>query len=316
MMTSREIKAFALESGADLVGVGDLAHFGGTPPERDPRHIAPRAKSIIGLGFRVLRGSLRGVEERTHYFQFPEMGIVHIDEVHAPTVLRRIACFLEDHGHEGVVQRTVPDRRRGDDPTTNPERAPVSRIAYARPVAAGRPAPDVLMDFNQAAVICGMGELGLGGFVLTPRFGPLQRFAFILTDAELEPDPPAPALCDQCGKCLSACPGRAIGTDGTLDTWQCAAYRMGADIAHNPFLVDELLADHPEAARLMASGKRFAETDVAVLRELLEQAYPPVRFGYASSLCGVACQCACLAHLEAKGSLSDTFAHPFRSPHA
>lgn len=313
MMTSQEIKAFALSNGADLVGIGSIDRFEGTSPERDPRHIAPQARSIIGLGFRVLRGSLRGVEEQTHYYQFPEMGIVHIDEVHAPTVLRRVACFLEDRGHEGVVLRSVPDRRRGDDPTTNPERTPVSRIAYARPVAEGRPAPDVLLDFNQAALVCGMGEIGLGGFVLTPRFGPLQRFAFVLTDAKLEPEPAwTPSLCDRCGQCMNACPGHAISPEGSLDTWQCAAFRMGADVTRNPFLVKELLEDEPDAARLLASEKRFEAADIDTLRRVLEQAYPPVRFGYSSSLCGVACQRACLAHLEAKGALSDTFANPFR----
>jgi hypothetical protein len=31
---------------------------------------------------------------------------------------------------------------------------------------------------------------------------------------------------------------------------------------------------------------------------------------------GIQCQRACLAHLEARGALSDTFAHPFRTPHS
>jgi epoxyqueuosine reductase QueG len=47
--------------------------------------------------------------------------------------------------------------------------------------------------------------------VLSDDFGPFQRFAFILTNAELEPDPVAtPHLCDRCGLCLLACPGRAF----------------------------------------------------------------------------------------------------------
>jgi len=313
MLTTESIKTFALENGADLVGVGAIDRFAGTAPEKDPRFIAPRAKSIIGLGFRVLRGALRGVEEQTHFYQLPEMGIVHIDEVHAPTVLRRVACLLEDHGYEGVVQRSVPDRRRGDDPGTNPERVSTFKIRHSDPVAPDRPAPDVLMDFNQAARICGLGEIGLGGFFLTPRFGPFQRFAFILTDAELESDPVAePTLCDRCGACVEACPGQALSGDGDLDEWQCAAYRMGADVKNNLFLDPEVAKAMPDGAEVLAGTKRFDKDAIERWKSLWNEAYPQVRFGYNPALCGLACQRACLAHLEDRGMLQDTFVHPFR----
>jgi len=313
MLTAEEIKKAARAFGADLVGIGSVDRFEGTPPERDPRFIAPRAQSIIGLGFRVLRGSLRGNEEGTHYYQFPEMGIVHIDEIYAPGVLRRVACLLEDHGYEGVVQRSVPDRRRGDDPGTNPEHLPVFKIAYAESVAPGRPVPDVLMDFNQAAEICGLGTPGLGGFILTPEFGPLQRFAFVLTDAALEPDPVCEtSLCDNCSECIGACPLNAIDAQGELDEWQCTAGRMGAHLQTNPFLSEAAIKDAQQLEKYLSGGARFDAEAIEVVRKVLEAAYPQVRFGYTPSLCGVACQRACLAHLEAQGVLKNIFISRFR----
>jgi ferredoxin len=285
--------------------VGSVSKFEGTPPEQDPRFIAPKAKSIIGLGFRILRGSLRGIEEGTHFYQYPEMGIVHIDEVHAPEVLRGVACFLEDRGFEGVVQRSVPDRRPGYDKGNNPEHLPVTKIKYAEPVEKGKPAPDVYMDFKQAAKICGMGEIGDGGFFLTPRFGPLQRFAFVLTDAEIEPDEEfTETLCDHCGMCVSACPVKAISTMGELDEWQCTAGRMGANAATNPFIHSEETDNMPE---------RFDEDSVKKFIPLFDEAYPQVRFKYTPSICGVACQRACLAHLEEKDVLKDKFVNKFRN---
>jgi len=314
MLTSNEIKDFALKNGADLVGIGTMERFEGTVPEKDPRFIAPKAKSIIGLGFRVLRGSLRGIEEGTHFYQFPEMGIVHIDEVHAPTVLRRVACLLEDNGFEGVVQRSVPDRRRGEDPGTNPEHLPVFKINSSEPVAPGKPAPDVLMDFNQAAYFCGMGKIGFGNFFLTPRFGPFQRFAFILTDAELEADPLSQDnLCDKCGKCIAACPGNAINESGTLDEWQCTAYRMGADLKTNPFLSRESLEEMPDGKLVMEGKKRFDAASIEQYKDLWNEAYPQMRFGYNPSLCGTACRRACLAHLEERDVLKNKFINKFRS---
>lgn len=315
MLTSETIKEFAVANGADIVGIGSMDRFEGTVPEQDPRFIAPKATSIIGLGFRVPRGSLRGAEEGTQYYQFPEMGIVHIDEVHGPMVLRRVSCFLEDHGFEGVVQRTVPDRRPESDSGTNPELNSTHKISFSEPVDAGKPAPDVLMDFNQAARICGLGEIGKGGFFLTERFGPLQRFAFVLTDSDLEPDPVVELkLCDQCGDCVAACPGKAISDDGELDEWQCLAYRLGADVKSNPFLSEQAVKVLPDGKKILSGEMRFDQASVEQCRGLWSDAYPSVRFGYTPALCAVACQRACLAKLEERGVLKDKFKNKFRTP--
>jgi len=42
-----------------------MDRFDGAPPEYDPRYIFPEAKSVIGLGFRIHHGLLRGIEEGT-----------------------------------------------------------------------------------------------------------------------------------------------------------------------------------------------------------------------------------------------------------
>ncbi len=63
------------------------------------------------------------------------------------------------------------------------------------------------------AVAAGLGELGLSGLLLTPEYGPRQRFCFLLTTAELpETAYNGPALCTKCGKCADACPVRALDT--------------------------------------------------------------------------------------------------------
>lgn len=63
-----------------------------------------------------------------------------------------------------------------------------------------------------AAVAAGLGELGMNGLVLTSDNGPRQRFACIITDADLTTDPlySGPKLCKECGDCVKACPMAAI----------------------------------------------------------------------------------------------------------
>jgi len=328
MLNSADVKKRALELGADIVGIGSIDRFEGVPRENDPRYIFPDAKSIIGLGFRVLRGSLRGIEEGTQFYQFSTMGVTHIDEIYAPTVLRRVACFLEDNGYEGTVLRAMADRRSVSDKGTNPELVPpIHKIDFAEPVSDDKPAPDVNPDFQLAAYVCGLGEIGLGGFFLTPEFGPLQRFAFILTDAELEPDEICtPYLCDKCGECINACPGNAILKDkivekeingevikyAELDEWQCTAHYMGINPSINPFMSPETAESIPDMEKIISGEKRLTENEVCLLKDKLINTYYDVGFGYNASICGKACWRSCLAHLEIKGVLSRKFKENFR----
>ncbi len=79
------------------------------------------------------------------------------------------------------------------------------------PVAPGKPAPNVYVDVEFAAQAAGLGELGLGGFFITPEYGTRQRFSLILTDAELDADAPSgKSVCADCGACAEACPFGAI----------------------------------------------------------------------------------------------------------
>ena len=61
--------------GADYVGFGPAERFAGTAVPQ----IFDLTKTVICLGFRVLRGSLRGVEEGTTYYQYATTGVDKTD---------------------------------------------------------------------------------------------------------------------------------------------------------------------------------------------------------------------------------------------
>ena len=161
--------------------------------------------------------------------------------------------------------------------------------------------PDVIIDFGKAAKACGIGEKGLSGKILSPVYGPFIRYCFIITDAPLEHDAPlAEPLCDNCGACREACPGRAIGENG-LDTWQCSVYYKGAHRS-NPFMPEDFLADHPEREAILDGEKRFdAESARAIYPKL--NFLPNTQWGYAPCLCGRKCDMACYKHLKETGKI-------------
>ena len=329
MLTSKKVKKHAKKCGADLVGIGSMDRFEGAPKEMDPRYIFPDAKAIIGLAFRIPRGYLRGIEEGTQFYQYPSMGYSSINEVYAPMVLREVACFLEDYGYEGVVYRNTGARGPVSDMTGSPTEPPElgRRIRFSEPVSSEKPAPDVQFHFRIAAFICGLGEIGYSKLFLTPEFGPRQRFAFMLTDAPLDPDTLFDGeICDRCMACVKDCPVNAISETetvkvevaghelewGKLDEWQCFHGYMGSVKETNPFLPRNAYDELPDGEKILTGSKKLEPQEVLQVLKILNKHYPQAA-GYGSAMCGGrGCIRACMIHLEERGIIKNTFKNPFR----
>lgn len=321
MLTARKVKEFAKRCGADIVGIGSMDRFDGAPKEMDPRYIFPEAKAIIGFGFRILRGCLRGIEEGTYFAAYPAMGYSHINLVFAPTVLRQVACMIEDEGYEAVPIQNMVIGSSADILLGKP-------TGISVPVSPDKPAPDVLLHFRIAAVICGMGEIGYSKLLLTPEFGPRVRLAFILTDAPLEPDPiyDGPPLCDRCMLCVKECTGKAISPDrtvkvriagkefewGELNEERCALAYTGGAKEFNPFYPCEMEAIRLEEIERDSGGYARPEFET-VYRKLRYNANSVAIFHHLGAIEGArGCIRACMIHLESEGKLKNRFKEPFR----
>lgn len=265
--------------------------------------IFPHTKTVIGLGFRVLRGIYRGTEEGTTYYQYTTMGVENMEETIMPMAQIKISNFIENNGFTAVPQRRH-QQIMSEENSTNPEVA--YNAIYRNKVAENQ------MNFVDTAVKCGLGEKGLSGALLTSDFGPMVRYCFILTDAEIKPDEiKKTKLCDNCGKCIKACPGNAISEDGKVDAWQCAVYYNGANGLKNPFMPPDALSDFENRLEII-SGEAKVNPETA--RKILDNLffYPPAQHSYQCSICGRACDTACYIHLEEKGVLNKKFNRPFR----
>ena len=301
MITAEIIKKKAEELGASVCGIGALDIFEGEDIQKDPKMILPKAKCIIGFGFAVPKGLYLTMDIKSQFYTYTTMGVKYIDEEMAEIFLLKIGGMIENEGYDACLQKAIPNLRIKGDKTTNPEVMDTYELIHAEPVDEGKPAPDVIIDFSKAAKACGIGEMGLSGKIINKENGPFMRYCFIITDAPLEIDEPInKKICDNCGECVKACPGKAISENG-LDSWQCAVYYKGAHKS-NPFITDDFLKGNLERDAILNGKKRF---NAESAREIYKQMdfLPNTQWGYAPCLCGKKCDIACYKHL--KGSLSN-----------
>lgn len=309
MLTADQVKDRARELGADVVGIAPIDRFEGAPVQMDPRQIMPEARSVIAMGFRVMRGSLRGIEEGTFFSNYSSMGYGGLTYLYIPLVVINLCKLIEDAGHEAIPIGHQSDWRAIDGEGR-------VRPGYSRPVAAGRAAPDVMIHLRIAAYLAGLGEIGYSKVFLTPRFGPRQRLGVVVTEAELAGDPiyDGPTLCDRCMACVRECPGNAISADETVKVELCgrtiewAALDCEAcDIAFRGGRAVEELArqDQYDEPRY---GRKVARSDITPFY------YKPRRlYNTGEAICGGrGCLRACMIHLEQRGVLTNSFEKPFR----
>lgn len=294
MLTAQMIKDRAKELGATVCGIGRI--YDEPDVQRDPKMILPNAKCIIGFGFAIPKGIYKAMERGSQYYTYTSLGVKYFDEEMAEIFLLKMGQLIENEGYDACLQKSVPNLRIKGDKTTNPEVVDTYELIHADPVEKGKPAPDVIIDFGRAAQACGLGERGQSGKVINRGYGPFMRYCFIITDAPLDCDEALKeAVCDKCGECMKACPGKAIDENG-LDTWQCAVYYKGAHKS-NPFITDDFLRDDPEREAILNGEKRF---DADSARKIFPKMnfLPNTQWGYAPCLCARACDIACYKHLK------------------
>ena len=256
------------KEGIDLIGFASRERFAQVDPQHNPFSIFPEGKTVIMLGKRICRGSLRGVEEGTNFGDYRLFGNRWLEDEFLSVACYNLVRVLEDQGWEAVP--VFP----------NPSQIKPQGVS----VAEGRPEPNVYPDFNYAAVACGIGEIGFGDILLTPKFGSRQRFHMIITDAEL----PESALlkksvCDRCGKCADACPLGAIDKNNTQILEICGKQMEVAKVDY----------DKCRSCKNGACPNRFAD--------------------YATpDRVAALCNRTCLCHLEETEKLENTFHETFR----
>lgn len=269
MNTTEKLIRESLEKcNIDLIGFAGKERFEGVDPQHNPFSIFPEANTVIMLGKRICRGALRGIEEGTNFGDYALFGKNWLEDEFLSIACYDLVRVLEDNGWEACP--IFP----------NPAELGPQGVS----VAEGRPEPNVYPDFDYAAVACGLGEIGMNGLLLTPRFGSRQRFHMIITDAVIESSPLLEGnICDGCGKCAESCPLGAIDmTEPEI-----------IDICGKKMPVAKINYEICKTCKNGACKNRFGATA------------KPDRI---AALCNRTCLC----HLEEEGLLTNKFENSFR----
>jgi epoxyqueuosine reductase QueG len=202
-MDAYKLKQYAIDKGADLVGIASVESFRDYSEERRPENLLADARSVIVVGLRVLADTVR-----------PNLllsALHHITlNMYHNQVAYDIGRYLDDQGYRAVV---IPHRIGNLDPDLR--KSPDYMDIYPKLFG---------ISTRHAAVEAGIGIFGKSRLLITPRFGPRQRVAAVITDAELAPDikitpEEALKLCPPgCTACIKACPGQALSHHGI--EWQ------------------------------------------------------------------------------------------------
>jgi len=224
---TQQVKHVATQHGAALVGVAPIDRFDPLPPLYDavpkghhPRAFLPEARSVISIAQPILGPVMdapavlanREIDMVPDHVKYPYLEALYnrvghvVHDYMLEFIGQLVGQFLLSRGYQAMIFPTT-----GLHPAV--EGLTDRQIWEGPPSAKAQEFSPFRYTFGpfshrHAATRAGLGEFGYNNIVLTPQFGPRQRFNSIITDAELEPDPLlSRPLClrESCRLCLRAC---------------------------------------------------------------------------------------------------------------
>lgn len=234
---TRRVKSKVRSLGADLVGIASPRAMEKYPEQYQwiERILPPPGtNAIIVAGVRIPSSALEINRENPRIAQFSTQGLY----TKLVQIAQDLSLFLDDLGYRSAAI---------------PTHLPVPMTKEGMGLKAE-------VSHRHTALEAGLGNFGINGLILTPEFGPRVRFVSILTDAPLAADKPlAERLCNDCLKCVKACPVQAIGEDGKVNVLACAPNNLKHGLPGLVRFATEIAKADPEKKKELIRSPEFWE---------------------------------------------------------
>lgn len=194
-----DIREFALNAGANLVGFSKAENFGDAPEGFRPTDIMPGVKSVIAIGKALSAGTVYS-DNKAIYTAQGEVVVRELD-----VIASKVAFFIEEHGGSAVPI---------------PTDAPYFYWDEERQHGMG------ILSHRHIAEKAGLGVIGKGALLITPEYGSRITLVTVLSNIDVTDDAPKhKVLCPpSCHKCLDACPAQALSGNGSVIQKNCRSH--------------------------------------------------------------------------------------------
>lgn len=200
-ISSETVKKYGIDAGASVVGIASLHGFDLAPDGFKPTDVMPECRSVIVLGavlpYKVLKNTAEYTSSRN------EMLTKMTD------IAKKVAKQISADGYKSKA---------------------ISAVGGKWVDNGGRKEQFGYISLKHAAELAGLGIIGKNYLLTNPKFGNLLWLSAVLTNADLAPDEKAQyRICDNCNKCVEACPSGALNNLAFFDKKGCSKFFVIAD---------------------------------------------------------------------------------------
>jgi len=194
-LTSEIVKEYGLNAGANIVGIAASSAFNLAPKGFKPSDNLENCRSVIVLGVPLPQEALTSMSD-IEYTELRNTMLTKMTDI-AKIVAKRITK------ESGYKTKAIS--------------------ASGGKYIDGKHCGDI--SLKHAAELAGLGTITRNYLLTSPKYGNLLWFSAVLTDAELTPDEKIQHnLCDNCNKCVEACPSGALNNPDLFGRNECSKF--------------------------------------------------------------------------------------------
>jgi len=192
------VKEYGLNAGANVVGIAASEDFGSAPDGFNPTDVLLGCRSVIVLGATFPKEALNDIAEYTASRNAMLTAMTNM--------AKEVAKRIKSNGWKTKVISAAGGKWVDVSGNSRKE-----QFGY--------------ISLKHAAEIAGLGVIGKNYLLTNPQYGNLLWLSAVVTDAELMPDEKVQsAMCDNCNKCVEACPVGALNDLASFGRKGCSKF--------------------------------------------------------------------------------------------